>query len=134
MSKIISVKVKCPHCMKSLMDQEHLIVEKPSIKLNIEMGDNRGIIRLCSIYGCYEHESDIDLPKGEVARIFCPHCNKEMISEEKCDVCEAHMIPLILEMGGRVSICSRSGCTKHYVAFEDLSDAIRKFYKEYGYR
>jgi len=134
MSKIIVVYVKCPHCRKSLMDDDHLLVDKPSIKLNIEMGDQRGILHLCSIYGCYEHESDIDLPKGEVAKFYCPHCNKNITSEELCDVCDAPMAPLVLEMGGRVSICSRSGCTKHYVAFEDLSDAIRKFYKEYGYR
>jgi len=134
MSKIISVNVKCPHCRKSLMDNDYLLVDKPSIKLNIEMAEKRGTIRLCSIYGCYEHEADIDLPKGEVAKIYCPNCNKEIVSDEKCDVCDANIIPLVLEMGGRVGICSRAGCTKHYVAFEDLSDAIRKFYKEYGYR
>jgi len=134
MSKIIAVNVKCPHCRKSLMDNEYQLVDKPSIKLNIEMADQRGTLHLCSIYGCYEHESDIDLPKGEIASIYCPHCNKRIVSEETCDVCDANMVPLVLEMGGRVSICSRAGCTKHYVAFEDLSDAIRKFYKEYGYR
>lgn len=134
MDKIIAVNVKCPHCHRSLMDNDYLLKEKPSIKLNIEIVDQRGTIRLCSLYGCYDHESDVTIPDNEIARFYCPHCNKEITSDEICDTCQASMVPFLLEMGGRVSICSRSGCTKHYVAFEDLSDAIRKFYKEYGYR
>jgi predicted RNA-binding Zn-ribbon protein involved in translation (DUF1610 family) len=132
MSKIISLNVKCPNCHKSLMDHNYPLKDRPSIKLNIEIGSNRGILRLCSIYGCYDHESDIEIPKDTIARFYCPQCNKEIKGSELCDVCQAPMIPFILEIGGRVNICSRSGCTKHYVAFEDLSDAIRKFYKEYG--
>ena len=131
MTKIISFNVKCPNCHKSLMDYNYPLKERPSIKLNIEIANNRGTIHLCSIYGCYDHESDIELPKGEIARIYCPNCNKEVKSTELCRVCDAPMVPFILEIGGRVNICSRSGCTQHYVAFEDLSDAIRKFYKEY---
>ncbi len=134
MSKIITVNVKCPICRKSLMDEEFLLHDRASIKLNVEMGDKRGTIRLCSLYGCYDHKSDIELIEGEVAKFHCPHCNKEITSSELCETCGAKMIPFTLEMGGRVSFCSRSGCTKHYVAFEDISDAIRKFYKEYGYR
>jgi hypothetical protein len=113
------------------MDDSYPLKDRPSIKLNLEMGNNRGVIHLCSIYGCYDHESDIEITKGEIAKFFCPHCNKELKSSELCSICDAPMIPFILEIGGRVNICSRSGCTQHYVAFEDISDAIRKFYKEY---
>jgi len=134
MNKLISISVKCPNCRTSLMDHENLLSDVPSIKLNIEIGDERGIIRLCSIFGCYDHVSDVKIPDDKIAKFYCPHCNKALLSKEECDLCEAPMVPFVLEMGGRVSICSRSGCTKHYVAFEELSDAIRKFYKEYGYR
>jgi hypothetical protein len=47
--------------------------------------------------------------------------------------CGAEMAPFYLDMGGKVSICSRSGCKNHFVEFEDLSIALRKFYQEYGY-
>jgi len=43
------------------------------------------------------------------------------------------MVPFFLDMGGRVSICSRSGCTNHHVEFDDLSVAMKKLYQEYGY-
>jgi hypothetical protein len=44
------------------------------------------------------------------------------------------MVPFYLDMGGKVSICSRSGCKNHHVEFEDLSMALRKLYQEYGFR
>lgn len=133
MTKIVSLNVKCPKCRLSLMDFNYLLNEKPSIKLNIRAGEERGIIHLCSIYGCYDHESNITIPKNVIAQFTCPHCNQILNSKEDCDECSAPMVPFILEMGGKVSICSRNGCQKHYVAFEDLSDTLRKFYDEYGF-
>ncbi len=134
MTKTVSLRVKCPHCGNSFMDSEIMLHEAPSIKLNIETPSDRGTIRLCSIYGCYDHLCDFDLKKGEIARVFCPACNKELKSNDECDVanCNAPMIPFILELGGKVFICSRYGCTNHFVAFEDLETQLRRFYHEYG--
>jgi methionyl-tRNA synthetase len=42
------------------------------------------------------------------------------------------MVPFYLDMGGKVSICSRNGCKNHAVSFDDLSDAMKKLYQEYG--
>ena len=135
MPKKVSLNAKCPHCDKSLMDPDILLFEKPSMKLNIETTGERGTIRLCSIYGCYGHVSDIDIKDKEIARFFCPHCNKELISNDQCNSpnCNAPMIPLILQLGGKVFICSRKGCKNHFVAFEDLATEVRKFYHEYGF-
>jgi ssDNA-binding Zn-finger/Zn-ribbon topoisomerase 1 len=135
MPKKVSLNAKCPNCGKSFMDKENLLNEAPSIKLNIETQSNRGTIRLCSSYGCYDHVCDFDLKDGEIARFYCPHCNKELKSNDECDApnCNAPMIPLTLELGGKVFICSRRGCKKHFVAFEDLAMEVRKFYHEYGF-
>ncbi|MBL7102736.1 MAG: hypothetical protein ISS18_00235 [Bacteroidales bacterium] len=133
MPKKVSLNAKCPHCDKSFMDEENLLLGKPSIKLNIECNNNRGTIRLCSIYGCYDHFCDFDLKEGAIAKFFCPHCNKELISKDTCKSCDAPMIPLILQLGGKVLICSRKGCNNHFVAFEDLATEVRKFYHEYGF-
>ena len=135
MDKKVSLNVICPNCRKNLMDNETLLFEYPSIKLNIVTENDRGTIRLCSIYGCYGHTSDIEITDGEIAKFFCPSCNKELKSNDFCDSqnCNAPMIPLILKLGGKVFICSRKGCEKHYVAFEDLATEVRKFYDEYGF-
>ena len=135
MTKTVSLNLKCPHCRHSFMDSETPLKDKPSIKLNIETSTDRGTIRLCSIYGCYDHLCDIDLKEGEIAHFFCPHCNKELKSNDECDTvnCNAPMIPFTLHLGGKVFICSRKGCDNHFVAFEDLATEVRKFYDEYGF-
>jgi len=133
MSNQISLQVKCPHCDKSFMDAENPISGEASIKINVVSGSERGVIRLCSIYGCYEHSSDIDLIDKEIVDFYCPHCNKSLIREEKCDLCDAPMVCMTIKVGGKVRICSRNGCRNHYVAFNDIAGALNKFYHQYGY-
>ncbi|MEZ5198935.1 MAG: hypothetical protein R2764_21915 [Bacteroidales bacterium] len=116
------------------MDKEHLVDNEPSICLNVEIGDKKGVIYLSSIYGSYNYKCNIDLPVGEIATFSCRHCDAVMNSKTECLTCGASMIPFYLDMGGKVTICSRSGCKNHHVEFEDLSQALRKLYQEYGFR
>jgi uncharacterized protein (UPF0212 family) len=133
MFNIISLKVKCPICAASLMDKEQLVDNEPGIKLNISIGNKHGHIWLSSIYESYNYIADIDIPQNEIAVFHCPHCHKEMTSLDTCASCHAPLVPFHLEEGGRVTICSRSGCKKHSVAFEDLSTALGYFYDKYTY-
>ena len=129
----ISLKVKCPVCSESLIDNDNLIDHKPVINLNVEIGNRKGTINLSSIYGSYNYTCDIDIPNGELVNFFCPHCKSQLVEETKCKLCDAPLVPFYLDMGGKVSICSRSGCKNHFVEFEDLSLALKKFYQEYGF-
>ena len=133
MEKAVSIHVKCPICRVSLMDHEHKLQDKPSIKLNIQVGDQRGVIRLSSIYGNYDHEASLDLTEVDIAEFSCPHCNQVLNSKETCTKCSAPMVPFVIDIGGKVSICSRKGCSNHYVAIEDLYNTLIKFYDEYGF-
>jgi len=128
---LISLKVKCPHCHKSLMDYTHYLNAKPSIKLHIEVKGQNGTINLCSSYGCYEKTSNVELVDNEIARLSCPFCKKEFPSPTKCGECNAPLVGLDLDKGGKVHVCSRLGCKKHYVTFEDIYDTLTQFYKEY---
>jgi DNA-directed RNA polymerase subunit RPC12/RpoP len=132
MKKQISLAVKCPYCMKSLLDEDVLIQGHPSIKLNILTEFERGTIHLCAVYECYENISDVEIKKGEIVEFTCPHCNKELLVKEECKLCDAPMVSLMMNTGGRVSLCSRNGCPNHYIAFEDLSIELHKFYEQYG--
>lgn len=134
MYNFISLKVKCPDCGKSLMDHEKLVDHESSIKLHIKIGNNDGIINLSSVYGSYNYICDIDIPDRKIAEFYCPHCQAQIIKEEKCKICKAPMIPLTIDMGGVVSICSRSGCKNHAIEFEDISVALKMLYQEYGFR
>ncbi len=133
MYDFISLYVKCPMCTNSLMDKEKLIDNKPSIHLNIEMDGKKGSIALSSIYGSFNFNCNIDLPVGHLAKFTCRSCNKEITSKEECLSCGAPMVPFYLDMGGKVSICSRSSCKNHFVEFEDLTTAMQRLYEEYGY-
>ena len=116
------------------MDKSVLVDNEPSIKLNVEHNGRNGIIHLSSIYGSYNYSCTIDIPKDEIATFSCPHCSREVNSEAECLSCGASMVPFYLDMGGKVSICARSGCKNHHVEFEDLSQALKKLYQEYGFR
>jgi ssDNA-binding Zn-finger/Zn-ribbon topoisomerase 1 len=133
MFNIISLSVKCPVCSVSLMDKEHQVDNEPGIKLDIKIGKTEGHIWLSSIYESYNYESDLEIPTNQVAEFYCPHCHNQMVSEDKCLACHAPMVPFHLEDGGKVAICSRAGCKKHSVAFDDLSTALNYFYDRYTY-
>ena len=133
MEKFVAIKVKCPKCKKSLMDPYHPFHGKPSMSLNIEVNGEKGIQRLCSYYGCYDQEITIKIPDQEVVKYFCPSCNEELISTNHCEECDAPMIPLSMEKGGRIYFCSRRGCKAHYLHFDNVSDGLRKLYNEFGY-
>ncbi len=132
MKQLISLSVKCPQCGKSLMNKEKRINNKESIKLNIVSENDRGRIWLCSVYDCYDHSSDIELKDEEMFNFYCPFCNKSLITKEKCEICDAPMVTMNIDVGGKVVICSRMGCKNHYVAFENIQVALNKFYNEYG--
>lgn len=132
MGKQVSLHLKCMSCGKSLMDYKNLLNNLPSVLCNITCKGKNGKIWLCSTYGCYDHKSNIEIPNEEVVTFTCPHCNEVLNTSIKCQVCESSMVKFNIEIGGVVSICSRRGCKNHYVMFEDIESAIRKFHSEYG--
>jgi methionyl-tRNA synthetase len=129
---MIQVKVKCPHCGESLMDEEIKIDDRPSVRLNIQWGGERGRLRLSSLYGSYKVDSQLSVPEGEVVKFFCPHCNAELASSRSCEQCHAPMVSMKFAQGGTVQICSRRGCKKHLIEFENLESELRAFYEKYS--
>ena len=134
MEKKVSLTVKCPRCGELLMDENHLINNRKAIRLRIKTADgNEGFIWLSSIYGDYNYTAEAAIPEGEVVEFHCPHCDENLARAIECEVCGAPIVSFSCSIGGKVSICSRNGCKNHYVVFENLDTAVRKFYSEYGY-
>ncbi len=131
MLNLVTVELKCIHCGHSLMDNEHQVDNVASIKLYLKLLEQEGYIWLSSIYGSYNLDSTIDICEGEVAQFKCPHCFHELKSIETCVECDAPMVDFHLKEGGKVSLCSRAGCKKHSIEFEDLATAMNHFYNEY---
>ncbi|MFA5403457.1 MAG: hypothetical protein WC358_00810 [Ignavibacteria bacterium] len=133
MFNFVSLNVKCPVCSASFMDEENLVDNEPSIKLNIKTGAKEGTINLSSIYGSYNYVCSIDTPKNEIAEFSCPGCKEKLPFSIECKVCKAPMITLNLDIEGKVSICTREGCKNHTIEFNDLTLALTRFYQEYGF-
>jgi hypothetical protein len=114
------------------MDNEKLLKGAPSIKINIVTPEERGILNICSIYECFDHETNVKVTKDTIVDTYCPHCNKELLVNEECKICDAPMISFILQTGGTVNICSRNGCSNHYIAFQSISTELTRFYEEFG--
>ena len=95
------------------MDPTHLIDGFPSVKITQSFGQQHGWLRLSSLYGSYNIETEHDIPFDTVLHLFCPHCHTELIGGSDCPECGAQMVPLILRGGGTVQICPRRGCKGH---------------------
>ena len=129
---MIQVNVKCPHCGKSLMDEDVKIDGHPSVRVMISYENKSGFLRLSSLYGSYNVESEIFVPQEKIAQFFCPHCKAELKSTRICELCRASMVPLNFASGGVIQICSRRGCKKHLIEFEKLETELLAFYNKYA--
>ncbi len=128
---MVVVSLKCPHCGKSLMDNKKLIDGYPSVCVKLTYAGKKGMLHLSAVYGSYNVESEIDVPKSKIAGFRCPHCDSDLKSTRKCDICNAQMVAFDLKSGGQVQICSRRGCKKHIIEFEDPKAELEAFYKSY---
>jgi hypothetical protein len=108
------------------MDQNRLIDGQPGIKLLIETPTARGTILLSAVYESYNYKCDVEVKEGEIVTFICPHCLQNITNGMTCEECEAQMIPLLLDFGGKVTICSRAGCKAHFLEFEDFRGALYK--------
>jgi methionyl-tRNA synthetase len=130
---MITVKVECPHCRRSLMDSQHLIHGEDSISLVGQLPDGKkGTIRLSSQYGDYDIDTALMIPEDTVVEFSCPYCKESLKSCRKCEGCEAHMAAVQLPQGGKVQFCTKRGCKGHLLEFIDPEEDLRAFYEEYS--
>jgi len=111
--RIFPINVNCPHCNHSLKDETFSIDGQPSIRIMISSNQKQGWLRLSCLYGSYNFACEFDVPMDSVVTFICPHCNVEFHSTLDCSICAAPMVPMFVDGGGIVQICSRRGCKNH---------------------
>ncbi len=111
--RIFPVEVSCPRCNHSLMDSTHPVDGYPSIRVTMFFGREHGWLRLSSLYGSYNVESEYEIPMDTLVNFFCPHCHAELLGASSCPECSTPMVPMIVRGGGVIQICSRRGCRGH---------------------
>lgn len=112
-NRIFPIDVNCPHCNHSLMDETFAIDGHPSIKVSVSFDHEDGWLRLSCLYGHYSISTELDIPPGAVVKFRCPHCRVQIPSTSDCSMCGAPMVPMLVDGGGIVQICSRRGCKNH---------------------
>lgn len=117
-NRVFPIVVSCSHCNHSLMDDDYLIDDHPSIRVTVSFGRKHGWMRMSCLYGSYNVESKYEIPDKELVNFFCPHCHSELAGAVECSECAAPMAPMIVRGGGILQICSRRGCRGHIL---DLS-------------
>lgn len=111
--RIFPLEVNCSHCDHSLRDETSLIDGYPSIQVSISSDHKQGWLRLSCLYGSYNSASEFYVPTDLAVNFVCPHCGVEFPSTSDCPMCGAPMIPMLVDGGGTVQICSRRGCKHH---------------------
>jgi hypothetical protein len=127
----LQVKLKCPFCKQSLMDESKVIDGHSSIKTVIQHGDKRAVLHLSSIYGSYNIDLEIPIPEDEIVLFFCPVCSSSLLTKSLCDVCHAPAAFFELFNGGKVEICTRRGCKEHSIKYSDQAQKISALYNVY---
>ena len=111
--KIFPIRVSCPRCNHSLMKPEHPVDNHPSIHVTMSFKRQHGWLRLSSLYGSYNYESEFEIPLDTQANFYCPHCHADLVGTSECPECGAKMILMIVQGGGILQVCSRRGCKGH---------------------
>ena len=124
MSHQIQISVKCPNCHESMINEDVLIDELPAIDLEAKIGEKVGKIYLSQIYGSYTKKFEkVEDVVGSIAILSCPVCHQPLPVIQNCE-CRAPLVGMQLEVGGTIKICSRNGCKRHSLEFEDVNDAF----------
>ncbi len=111
--RLFPLEVSCPRCNHGLMDRNHYIDGYPSIRLTVSFEGKHGWLRLSCLYGSYSVDHEYKIPVDTVVNFFCPHCHGEFTGAAICPECSAPMVPMIVQGGGMIQICSRRGCKGH---------------------
>ena len=124
MTQQIHIPVKCPNCQVSLLTEKVKIDDLPAIGLEAKLGKNIGMIYLSQVYGSYRKKfENVEDQVGSVTVFSCPHCHEPLPVVQICE-CKAPMVGMQLKVGGMIKICSRNGCQRHSLEFEDVNDAM----------
>lgn len=111
--RIFPIEIRCPRCNHTIMDSRHLIDDYPSIRVTVSFAGKHGWLRLSSLYGSYNIESEYEIPVDALVHFFCPYCHVELMGASNCTECGAPMVPMTVQPGGMMQICSRRGCKGH---------------------
>ncbi|MEN8008282.1 MAG: hypothetical protein ABFS42_14795 [Candidatus Krumholzibacteriota bacterium] len=125
MSDRIRLEVSCPDCGHSMMDEDHLIEGVPAVQCRIQVpGPNPKLPRkvpiwFSSYYGSGVYECEQTLEENQQMILFCPSCDTRLHGDFSCNKCGDEMVCLDLKGGGKITVCTRRGCKRHFIQLDE---------------
>lgn len=129
----------CPNGHNLLVDSVR-IHDEPSIRLNIKLGDQDGVVFLDSFWGSHANLFSF-MPMGltgdAVVEASCPYCGvslnvKRPCPDEHCDSPE--QIALYLPgRNNRIYACPRVACPHHELIVEEIRNDVLEVISEINY-
>ena len=117
--------VYCPKGHNLMVDSVRIHGE-PSIKLELILGDQKGLIFVDAFWGSHTKLFSF-LPKckeGDYLEGFCPYCHVSLKEESQCSVegCESGgaLVLHLPSSSGRIHVCHRLGCPGHLLDVHTL--------------
>lgn len=106
-------KIRSATCPKGhdLMDTDHKIDGRSSLKLKAKSSKNEGFMHLDPVYGNHNHFYGIEFDKNEIIQLFCPHCGISLLDEnDKGPDCGAPVYNIHIPNQGILKGCTKFGC------------------------
>lgn len=108
----------CQHCKKELTHDDMLLLDV------VNQDGKLGHMELSPFLNVFEHQTDIDIPKGkELKDIRCPHCNESLLlKDKKCELCNSHIASFLVRVSNNkipFNICMNMGCHWHSLSSPD---------------
>jgi hypothetical protein len=116
---------------ESLMSEAVRIHGEPSVQLEVQIGDRRGMVFVDAYWGSHAKLYSFPLPLEDEHRIveaFVPHTDVSLTAPYHCDIegCNStHGIVLRLP-GGRntTTVCARLGCPGHTMDIASIPEPV----------
>ena len=118
------VDIQNAHCPNGcdLMAENIKIKGLKAIEVKIRWKNKEGKLYLDPEFGSYANISEVEVPKGEIVDIICPHCGISLRREQElCRNCSAPTFAMELPNEGQIIGCLRNGCFEHTLKIESFA-------------
>jgi len=109
----------CPHCKKSLIEEDML-------KLKIS-DEEEGILMLSPYLNVFSSKSTVYLPEDKAVKdLKCPHCDHTLLEPKiQCEKCNSSVAKIQVTARTKLIdfyLCTKKGCKWHGLSSNDLYD------------
>jgi hypothetical protein len=127
---LVVEEVTCPNG-HSLMSENVRIHGEPSLKIGVEIGNEKGHFFIDAFWGSHKKLFDFIPPLGPapvIVKSFCPTCGTSLIVEDLCSIpdCKTkeHILLLLPGKKNRILVCARLGCPGHRLEVQELPHEV----------